>query len=109
MRFGLIFFAVLLLHMEPAAGQDQEATVYAPGNGVSMPRVVTSVGASYTPEAMRAKIQGWNMVEAVVRPEGTVSDVRLIQSLDSKYGLDERAVVAPRQWVFKPGTKDGKA
>jgi protein TonB len=109
MRFGLIFFAVLLLRMEPAAGQDQEATVYAPGNAVSMPRVVTSVGARYTPEAMRAKIQGWNMVEAVVRPDGTVSDVRLIQSLDSKYGLDERAVVAARQWVFKPGTKDGKA
>ena len=109
MRFGLLFFAVLLLRMEPVAWQDQEATVYAPGNGVSMPKIVQSVFATYTSDAMRAKIQGWNMVEAIVRPDGTVSDVRLVQSLDSKYGLDERAVVAARQWVFKPGMKDGKA
>lgn len=109
MRFGLLFCAVLLLGTEPVAGQDQEAIVYAPGDGVSLPKVVKSIGATYTPEAMRANIQGWNMVEAIVRPDGTVSDVRVIRSLDSKYGLDDRAIAAARQWFFKPGAKDGKA
>ena len=109
MRFGLLFCALLLLRMEPAAGQDQAATVYAPGNGVSLPKVVKSVGAGYTSDAMRAKIQGWNMVEAIIRPDGTVGDVKMVRSLDSKYGLDDRAIAAARQWVFKPGTKEGKA
>jgi outer membrane biosynthesis protein TonB len=29
-------------------------------------------------------------------------------SLDERFGLDNEAVKAARQWVFKPGTKDGK-
>jgi protein TonB len=109
MRLGLLLFAVLLLRLEPVAGQDQEATVDDPGIGVSLPKIVESVGPGYTSEAMRAKIQGWNMVEAIVRPDGTVSDVRVVRSLDSKYELDERAVAAVSRWIFKPGTKDGKA
>src|SRR5215204_2034840 len=110
MRFGLLFCSVLLLDIEPVACQDQEATVYELSDGVSLPQVIRSPAPRYTPEAMRAKLQGWNMVEAVVRPDGTVSDARLVRSLDgNKYGMDEGAVEAARQWVFKPGTKDGKA
>jgi hypothetical protein len=91
MRLGLLLFAVLLLRLEPVAGQDQEATVDDPGIGVSLPKIVESVGPGYTSEAMRAKIQGWNMVEAIVRPDGTVSDVRVVRSLDS----------TPFRWIQK--------
>jgi len=45
---------------------------------------------------------------ARVKADGTVdNDVRVIRSLDTD--LDQQAVIAARQWTFKPGTKDGKA
>ena len=129
MKIGLLSVAALALSVMGAAGQDQDTTVSSPGRDVSLPIVVKSVPASYTPEAMKANIEGWVMVEAVVLPEGTVRDVRVVRSLDTyvttftlpgfqavkresvdgKYGLDQQAVNSARQWVFKPGTKDGKA
>jgi protein TonB len=30
------------------------------------------------------------------------------RSLDSTFGLDQEAIKAAKQWLFKPGTKDGK-
>lgn len=58
---------------------------------------------------MKANLEGLIRVEAIVQPDGTVGDIKLLKSVDSKYGLNEAAVDAARQWVFKPGTKDGKA
>ena len=48
------------------------------------------------------------LLEAVVLPGGTVGEVRVIRSLDKKYGLDDEAVKAAKQWQFEPGRKDGK-
>jgi Gram-negative bacterial TonB protein C-terminal len=31
-----------------------------------------------------------------------------VRSLDTKFGLDEQAIKATKQWTFKPATKDGK-
>jgi len=58
---------------------------------------------------MKAKLDGLIRVEAIVRPDGTVSDVKLVKSVDSKYGMNEEAIAAARQWVFKPATTDGKS
>ena len=48
-------------------------------------------------------------LEIVIRRDGTVGDVKVIESLDTVYGLDKNAVAAMKQWEFKPGMKDGKA
>jgi TonB family protein len=45
---------------------------------------------------------------AVVLETGEIGDVRITQSLDNEYGLDDEAVKALKQWLFKPGTKDNK-
>ena len=87
----------------------QDATgVYAPGQGVVSPKVLKDVQPKYTPEAMKARIQGTVGMEVVVLTDGTVGDVKVTQSLDTVYGLDDEAVKAVRQWLFEPGKKDGK-
>jgi TonB family protein len=106
MRLRLLAIAVLVLSASAANGQD--ATVYAPGNGVSLPRVVTEVKPTYTPEARKAGIEGNVVLLAVVLSDGTVGDVTVCESLDTKFGLDRQAVNAAKHWVFKPGMKDGK-
>ena len=56
---------------------------------------------------MLAKIQGVVGIEAVVMPDGSVGDVRIIRSLDRNLGLDEQAIKAVKRWRFRPATKMG--
>lgn len=104
----------LLLSTVMAAGLGtaafgQTAQVYSPGNGVTLPVVVREVKPDYTPEAKEHRLQGSVWLAAVVQADGTVGTVEVTRSLDTKYGLDDQAVAAAKQWQFKPGTKDGKA
>jgi protein TonB len=81
---------------------------YQPGSGVTLPRVVREVKPQYTADAMRAKVQGTVLLECIVMPDGTISDVRVVRSLDSVFGLDQEAIRAARQWRFIPGTRLGE-
>ncbi len=86
-----------------------QATVYEPGNGVTLPKVVRHVRPEYTQEARDAHIEGTVGVTAVVLSDGSVGEVRVSRSLDTTYGLDDQAVKAMKQWTFEPGTRDGSA
>ena len=78
------------------------------GNGVLPPRVRRQVDPQYTADAMRAKIQGTVLLSAVVLPDGSVTDIRVLRSLDRTFGLDGKAIEAARQWRFFPGTRYGE-
>jgi periplasmic protein TonB len=82
--------------------------VFQLGNGITPPRVIRDVKPTYTQDAMRARIQGEVQVLAIVRADGTVTDVRVSRSLDPVFGLDEEAIKAVRQWRFKPATRLGQ-
>jgi periplasmic protein TonB len=82
---------------------------YRPGNGVISPEVIHEEKPQYTSEAMRAKVQGIVEVEAIVMPDGSVSQVQIVRSLDDRFGLDQKAVEAVKRWRFRPGTRMGKA
>jgi protein TonB len=81
------------------------------GNGVSSPILIREVRPNYTGDAMRAKLQGAVEMEAVVQPDGTVDpkSIRVTRSLDSTFGLDEQAIIAVKQWRFRPATLHGQA
>lgn len=82
--------------------------VYRPGNGVTTPRIIRQVRPAYTSDAMRAKVQGTVLLQCTVMPDGQVTDVRVVRSLDPVFGLDQEAIKAARQWRFAPGTRMGE-
>jgi protein TonB len=92
----------------PGFGGGFGGGAYRPGNGVNPPRILREVKPNYTPEAMRAKIQGIVYLEAVVLENGTVGQVRVIRSLDPTFGLDQEAERTVKKWTFQPGTRLGQ-
>ena len=50
------------------------------------------VRVRYTSDALRARVEGSVALEGVVRADGTVGEVRVVRSLDTRYGLDDQAV-----------------
>lgn len=78
---------------------------YRPGSGIEPPRLRREVKAEYTEEARRRNLSGDVVLEIVVRHDGTVGEVRVLQGLGA--GLDQRAADAVRQWRFDPARRRG--
>ena len=84
------------------------AEVYDAGvGGVSAPRLIYEVKPNFTVDAMRAKIQGVVLMDVIVLPDGSVdARIRITRSLDP--GLDLQAMIAVRQWRFRPAIRLGQ-
>lgn len=80
-----------------------------PGSGVVNPTILRQIDPKYTPDAMRAKIQGIVELEAVVGVNGVITEVRVVRSLDRAYGLDQEAIKTAKLWLFRPGRFQGNA
>jgi TonB family protein len=68
--------------------------------GMQIPRVLKSVPARYTPEALRAGVKGLVTISFVVDTGGHPTDIRVLKSLGM--GLDEEAINAVSQYRFTP-------
>lgn len=76
--------------------------------GLKQPEPVAKPLPPYTPEARDAKIEGLVLLQAVIRKDGSVSDVKLLRS--PGYGLGESAAeCVTTGWRFRPGTLNGEA
>jgi protein TonB len=76
--------------------------------GLTLPTVLHDAKTRYTTDAMRQKIQGRILVDALVDAQGRVSDAKIAKSLDKTYGLDDEALATARLWRFRPGSLKGK-
>jgi len=92
----------------PGYGGGTGGGPYRPGNGVEAPRLLKKVDPQYTPDAMRAKVQGTVEIECIVQPAGTCSNIDVVRSLDRAFGLDQEAIKAVQQWRFVPGRRQGQ-
>jgi len=79
--------------------------VYAPGNGVSMPRPIYTPEPEFSEEARRVKLQGEVTLLAIIGVDGRPRSLTVARSLGM--GLDEKALAAVTTWRFEPAKKDG--
>ena len=89
----------------PGSGGGTGGGPYRPGSGITAPDLLREVRPDYTDDARRLGIEGEVVLEIIVRADGSVGDVRVVQGL--RGGLDRRAVDAVRQWRFSPARRHG--
>jgi protein TonB len=84
------------------------------GNGASddkaeltAPVATQKVDPAYPLELMRRNVQGTVTLYAVIRNDGSVTDVRVLRGVDDQ--LDQYARAALARWRFRPATKNGAA
>ncbi|MBI3399953.1 MAG: TonB family protein [Acidobacteria bacterium] len=90
----------------PGSGGGTGGGPYRPGSGIDPPRLLREVKADYTEDARQRGLSGEVVMEIVVRRDGSVGDVKVLQGLAG--GLNDRAVQAVRQWRFAPAHKQGE-
>ena len=78
-----------------------------PGGDVSAPIPVYRAEPQYSPEALKAQLQGSVTLSLVVDENGKTQNIHVIRPLG--LGLDEQAIEAVSKWTFKPGLKNGVA
>ena len=69
-------------------------------------RVISKVPPVYPPEAKKARIQGTVILEAVIGKTGHVENLNVVSGPNE---LQQSAMDAVRQWVYKPYLVDGNA
>jgi protein TonB len=89
----------------PGSGGGTGGGPYRPGSGITPPSILREVKPDYTDEARRRGVAGDVVLEIVVKKDGGVGDVRILQGLGA--GLDQRAVDAVRAWRFSPARRFG--
>ncbi len=74
---------------------------------LTAPEAIQKVDPAYPLELMRRNVQGTVTLYAVIRNDGSVSDVRVLRGIDDQ--LDQYARTALAHWHFRPATKNGAA
>lgn len=70
-----------------------------------LPEPTRRVPPEYPEQARRRGIEGTVLIQALVDEAGVVVDTRIAESIPA---LDEAALAAARQWVFKPALTNNK-
>jgi len=89
----------------PGSGGGTGGGPFRPGSGIEPPRLLREVRADYTEDARQRGLSGDVVLEIVVRRDGSVGDIKILQGLAG--GLNDRAVQAVRQWRFAPARRQG--
>jgi TonB family protein len=74
---------------------------------LAAPIAVQKVDPAYPLELMRRNVQGTVTLYAIIRSDGSVGEVRVLQGVDDR--LDAYAKAALTHWRFEPATKNGNA
>lgn len=85
----------------PSPPQEVGPVRVSPGQG---PGLIKKVEPRYPPIARTARLEGTVVLDAVIRQDGSVSDVKVLKSTSPMF--EQASVDAVRQWRFTPGPRD---
>lgn len=76
--------------------------------GIVDPQILVQTIPSYTDEAIKAKVQGVVLLQAIIRKNGRVDSPVVLRGLG--YGLEEKAIrEIVANWRFRPAMLNGRA
>jgi protein TonB len=117
-RFALVLpllVVTIVLAQAPERQQDSPATSQSPNgekiysvgvDGVELPSCYYMPNPPYSKEARSAKFEGIVLVDGIVRPDGRLSDLRIVES--PGMGLDKLVLSTMKKWKCTPSTHGGK-
>ena len=73
---------------------------------IAGPVPLRKVDPKYPPSLMSAKIQGDVILYAIIRRDGSVDSIEIVQSLDPR--LDQNAMEALARWRFQAAQREGR-
>lgn len=77
--------------------------------GVEPPVFTKKVQPKYPERAIKIRLQGYVILEAILRKDSSVDDIKVLRGLGKgKFGFEEEAAAALRKWEFLPGKVNGK-
>ena len=85
----------------PVAPQEMGQVRVSPGQG---PGLIKKVEPRYPPIAAREYEPASLTVDAIIRKDGTVSDVKVLKSSNPMF--EQECIEAVKQWRFTPGSQD---
>ncbi|HKV12308.1 MAG TPA: TonB family protein, partial [Thermoanaerobaculia bacterium] len=92
---------------EPEAPRVRVGDLVEPGPGVVQPQLVSFTNPEYPPVARKLRVEGVVVVSVLVDENGRVQDVRMVEPIKQKVGLNEAALAAARNARYRPATKEG--
>jgi protein TonB len=78
-------------------------------SGVTSPSIIaeSKVEPDYPELARRSRVESRVILEAVIRSDGAVAEVTVLQCTRPGLGFEEEAIEAIRQWRYEPGRQNG--
>ena len=87
----------------------QDTVARVGDQGVDPPVFTRKVQPKYPDQAVKIKLQGYVILEAILRKDGSVDNIKVLRGLGKgKFGFEDEAIKALRQWEFLPGKVNGK-
>jgi len=84
---------------------ESEGPPFARGGKLAAPVAVEKTDPKYPQDAIKENIEGEVVLYAIIRKDGSVDSIQVVQRLDPE--LDKNAIEALAKWKFRPGSRDG--
>ena len=97
----ILIAALTVAFALPVLAQDETTPKKIP---VTQPVIIKKTEAAY-PKGVK-KVDGAVMLKLVIAEDGRAKNIEVLKSLTPDF--DDNAVAAVKEWVWKPGTKNGE-